>query len=37
MTYDGHLDMGLNVDAGAVADPEGLRDAIAAEFDRLLG
>jgi hypothetical protein len=37
MTYDGNLDMGLNVDAGAVEDPEGLRDAIAAEFDRLLG
>ena len=27
MSYDGKLDMGLNVDAGAVEDPEALRDA----------
>ena len=32
MSYDGSLDMGLNVDAGAVADPDALRDAIATEF-----
>lgn len=36
MTYDGNLDMGLNVDAGAVADPVGLRDAIASEFATLI-
>ena len=36
MSYDGSLDMGLNVDAGAVSDPEALRDAIAAEFAALL-
>jgi WS/DGAT/MGAT family acyltransferase len=36
MSYDGHLDMGLNVDAGAVQDPEGLRDAIAAELAALI-
>jgi hypothetical protein len=36
MSYDGHLDMGLHADAGAVEDPEGLRTAIAAEFDALL-
>jgi diacylglycerol O-acyltransferase len=36
MSYDGNLDMGLNVDAGAVTDPEGLRDAIASEFAALL-
>ena len=36
MSYDGHLDMGLNVDAGAVTDPEALRDAIATEFASLI-
>jgi WS/DGAT/MGAT family acyltransferase len=36
MSYDGSLDMGLNVDAGAVADPEALRDAIAEEFAALI-
>jgi WS/DGAT/MGAT family acyltransferase len=36
MSYDGNLDMGLNVDAGAVSDPEALRDAIAAEFATLI-
>ncbi len=36
MSYDGSLDMGLNADAVAVADPPGLRDAIAAEFDALM-
>jgi len=36
MSYDGSLDMGLNADAAAVADPPGLRDAIAAEFDALI-
>lgn len=36
MTYDGSMDMGLNVDAGAVTDPEGLRDAIANEFATLI-
>jgi WS/DGAT/MGAT family acyltransferase len=36
MSYDGKLDMGLNVDAGAVPDAEGLRDAIEAEFALLI-
>jgi hypothetical protein len=36
MSYDGHLDMGLNCDAGAVDDPELLRDLIAEEYDALL-
>ncbi len=36
MSYDGSLDMGLNVDVGAVADPAALRDAIAAEFATLI-
>jgi WS/DGAT/MGAT family acyltransferase len=36
MSYDGNLDMALNVDAGAVPDPEALRDAIAAEFAALI-
>lgn len=37
MSYDGQLDMGLNVDAGAVADPAALRAAIEAEFRVLVG
>ena len=37
MSYDGALDMGLNVDVGAVPDPAGLRAAIEAEFALLLG
>ena len=36
MSYDGHLDMGLNCDSGAVDDPELLRDLIAAEYGALL-
>lgn len=36
MSYDGHLDIGLNADAGAVPDPSGLRDAIEAEFAALI-
>ena len=36
MSYDGKLDMGLNVDAGAVEDPEALRDTISAEFAALI-
>lgn len=36
MSYDGHLDIGLNADAGAVSDPAGLRAAIEAEFAALL-
>ena len=36
MSYDGSLDMGLNVDAGAVEDPEALRDAIEGELAALL-
>jgi hypothetical protein len=36
MSYNGSLDMGLNVDAGAVDDPELLRDLIEAEFAALL-
>jgi WS/DGAT/MGAT family acyltransferase len=36
MSYDGKLDMALNVDAGAVTDPVALRDAIQAEFASLI-
>jgi diacylglycerol O-acyltransferase / wax synthase len=36
MSYDGHLDMGLNVDLEAVPDPPALRAAIQADFDALL-
>ncbi|MEO7429370.1 MAG: wax ester/triacylglycerol synthase family O-acyltransferase [Acidimicrobiales bacterium] len=36
MSYDGMLDMGLNADLGAVADPGALRAAIEAEFEALL-
>ena len=36
MSYDGSLDMGLNTDLGAVADPTLLRDSIAAEFAALI-
>jgi WS/DGAT/MGAT family acyltransferase len=36
MSYDGHLDMGLNADTGAVDDPARLRDLIAAEFAALI-
>ena len=36
LSYGGNLDMGLNVDSGAVDDPEALRDDIGAAFDELL-
>ncbi|MDZ7674762.1 MAG: wax ester/triacylglycerol synthase family O-acyltransferase [Acidimicrobiales bacterium] len=36
MSYDGKLDMGLVVDAGAVEAPAELRDHLAAAFDRLV-
>ena len=36
MSYDGMLDMGLNVDARAVKDAPQLRDLIAAEFAALI-
>ncbi len=36
LSYNGSLDMGLVVDAGAVADPPALRDHIAAAYDTLL-
>lgn len=36
MSYDGMLDMGLNADLGAVADPAQLKLAIEAEFAALL-
>jgi WS/DGAT/MGAT family acyltransferase len=36
MSYDGHLDLGLHTDAGAVDDPAALRQAIEAEFAALL-
>jgi diacylglycerol O-acyltransferase / wax synthase len=36
LSYAGRLDMGLNVDAGAVDEPEALRDDILAAFDELL-
>jgi len=37
MSYNGMLDMGLNADLGAVADPAALRAAIELEFTALLG
>jgi diacylglycerol O-acyltransferase / wax synthase len=36
MSYAGRLDMGLNVDSGAVDDPEALRDDLGGAFDELL-
>jgi len=36
MSYDGSLDMGLNIDLGAVEDPAGLRGAIADELTALI-
>ena len=36
MSYCGSLDMGLHIDAGAVAEPERLRDRIADAFAELL-
>jgi diacylglycerol O-acyltransferase len=36
MSYDGNLDMALNVDLGAVPDPEALRDAILTDFALLI-
>jgi diacylglycerol O-acyltransferase len=36
MSYDGHLDIGLNTDLAAVEDPPALRDAIVASFEELL-
>jgi WS/DGAT/MGAT family acyltransferase len=36
MSYDGSMDMGLNIDTGAVDDPTLLRDLIASEFEALL-
>jgi hypothetical protein len=36
MSYDGALQMGLHSDAGAVADPEGLRDDILESFEELI-
>lgn len=36
MSYNGSLDMGLNVDAGAVADPVLLRECIETEFAALI-
>jgi len=36
MSYDGHLDMGLNADAGAVEDPAMLRDCVLREFAALI-
>lgn len=36
MSYNGSLDMGLNVDAGAVSDPEGLRNCIEDELTTLI-
>jgi WS/DGAT/MGAT family acyltransferase len=36
MSYSGSMDMGLNVDAAAVAEPERLRKAMEAAFKRLV-
>lgn len=36
MSYDGSLDMGLNVDSGAVEEPELLRDLIEASMEELV-
>ncbi len=36
LSYAGRLDMGLVVDAGAIADPPALRDAVAGAYDALL-
>ncbi len=36
LSYNGSLDMGLVVDAGAIDDPGGLRDHIAAAYDTLI-
>ena len=36
LSYNGSLDMGLVVDAGAIDDPAGLRDHIAAAYDTLV-
>lgn len=36
MSYDGSLDMGLNIDIGAVPEPGLLRDSIAASFEALI-
>lgn len=36
LSYHGSLDMGLNTDAAAVAEPALLREELAAAFDRLL-
>ena len=36
LSYAGSLDMGLVVDAGAIDDPQGLRDHLADAYDRLV-
>jgi WS/DGAT/MGAT family acyltransferase len=36
LSYRGNLDMGLNIDTGAVDEPELLRDCIGTSFDELL-
>jgi diacylglycerol O-acyltransferase / wax synthase len=36
LSYDGSLDMGLNIDAAAIAEPERLRAALARAFDQLI-
>jgi diacylglycerol O-acyltransferase / wax synthase len=36
LSYAGRLDMGLNVDSGAVDEPEALRDDVLLAFDELL-
>ncbi|MFP5321684.1 MAG: wax ester/triacylglycerol synthase domain-containing protein [Acidimicrobiia bacterium] len=36
LSYAGSLDMGLVVDAGAIDDPSGLRDHLAAAYDALI-
>jgi hypothetical protein len=36
MSYRGRLNMGLYIDAGAIDDPELLRDCIAESFNELI-
>ncbi len=35
LSYDGHLDMGIHIDNGAISDPEALRAHIERAFDEL--
>jgi hypothetical protein len=35
LSYDGNLDMGLNIDTAAIAEPSRLRTALRRAFDEL--